>query len=57
MDRTLYVRLEQRDLDELRALADRELRDTRSQAVLLIREGLRRAASAPARRKAAAARQ
>jgi hypothetical protein len=37
----LYVRLGDRDLTELRALAAEELRDPRDQAAMLILEGLR----------------
>jgi hypothetical protein len=38
----IYVRLPQTDIDALRDLAQRELRDPRDQAAILIREGLRR---------------
>jgi len=56
MDRSLNIRLGQGELDELRALAELELRDTRAQAAYLIRVGLRRANSEQGRADRPAAR-
>jgi len=41
--RTIYVPLPEGAADRLRELADRELRDPKSQAAVLILDGLRRA--------------
>lgn len=41
--RAIYIPLRDKDLDQLAELARREMRDPRTQAAWLIREGLRRA--------------
>lgn len=40
--RTIYLRMPEGTYEDLRSLADKELRGTKEQALLLIIEGLRR---------------